>query len=114
MIANDLLRDVPRYEPEAQGIREDRLVMTQCEGAEWVRLSDVLAALSAAPHVNEKPKSEHDGADVLTAPADEVRRAALMEAAQVAVRYNSGRGQGAATARAITNAILALIEKDTK
>lgn len=35
--------------------------------ARAVRAEAALAALESAPHVNEKPKNEHDGADVLTA-----------------------------------------------
>ena len=42
-----------------------------------VYLSDVLAALEAAPHVNETPKCAHDDADVLSTPPNLVERAHL-------------------------------------
>jgi len=40
------------------------------------------------------------------------REDALREAANVSSKFNTGKGQGAATARAITTHILALIPKD--
>lgn len=55
-----------------------RIVDAAKSAPQWDTQADRLAPMDA-PHVNETPKSEHDGADVLT-DAAQAREAALMEA----------------------------------
>jgi len=69
--------------------------------------------LSYCPHVNETPKSEHDGADVLT-DAAQAREAALREAAEIARDFeaNGVCGIQRSTGGMIAEKILALTQME--